>query len=98
MFFFWGGGGPNGSHIHFSLSSLSSGRDESVAVSLNSIIMGHNALGIESEVAWATPGVFTTKNYPCNSDGTNCQASMEWQSYVDPSSHLLRGVSTSSIL
>ena len=29
------------------------------------IVMGHNALGIESEIAWATPGTFTVDNVPC---------------------------------
>jgi cathepsin X len=37
------------------------------------IVMGHNALGIESEIAWATPATFTTVNVPCNEDGTNCR-------------------------
>lgn len=36
------------------------------------IVMGRNALGIESEVAWATPGDFTVHNYPCNEDASNC--------------------------
>ena len=48
------------------------------------IIMGHNALGIESEVAWATPQTFTVENFPCNSDGSNCQLSRA-HTYVDPS-------------
>jgi cathepsin X len=43
------------------------------------IIMGHNALGIEMEVAWATPGRFTV---PCNEDASNCQSAVE---YLDPS-------------
>jgi cathepsin X len=33
------------------------------------IIMGHNALGIESEIAWATPGTFTIENVPCTTSG-----------------------------
>jgi cathepsin X len=36
------------------------------------ILMGHNALGIESEIAWATPGSFTVENYPCDENGDNC--------------------------
>ncbi|GAX22053.1 cathepsin X [Fistulifera solaris] len=49
------------------------------------ILMGHNALGIELEVSWATPGTFTTKNYPCHVDGSDCDAGhMEWQTYEDP--------------
>lgn len=36
------------------------------------IIMGHNALGIESDIAWATPGTFTIENYPCDESGDNC--------------------------
>jgi cathepsin X len=30
------------------------------------IVMGHNSLGIESEIAWATPKTFTTFNVPCS--------------------------------
>lgn len=33
------------------------------------IIMGHNALGIESEIAWATPATFTIENIPCTTSG-----------------------------
>ena len=33
------------------------------------IIMGHNALGIESEIAWATPATFTIDNVPCSTSG-----------------------------
>ena len=33
---------------------------------------GHNLLGIEGEVAWATPGAFTIHNFPCSEDGKNC--------------------------
>jgi cathepsin X len=36
------------------------------------ILMGHNALGIESEIAWATPGSFTVENFPCDENGDNC--------------------------
>jgi len=27
---------------------------------------GHNALQLETQCAWAVPGAFTTKNFPCN--------------------------------
>lgn len=47
--------------------------------------MGKNLLGIESEIAWATPGEFTTDNYPCDEDGKNCNGGGS-QTYVDPSS------------
>jgi cathepsin X len=33
---------------------------------------GNNALQLESQCAWAVPGSFTTKNYPCNEGGENC--------------------------
>lgn len=46
------------------------------------ILAGHNSLGIELEVAWATPGKFTVHNYPCYEDGSNC---VETQVYDDPS-------------
>ena len=36
------------------------------------IAMGSNMLGIESDVAWATPGVYSTQNFPCWSSGKNC--------------------------
>ena len=47
------------------------------------ILAGHNSLGIELAVAWATPGKFTVHNYPCYEDGSNC---VETQVYEDPSS------------
>lgn len=53
-----------------------------------SIVMGKNSLGIETEVAWATPGSFTVKNFPCNEDGSNCHRhgeGMEAHVYQDPS-------------
>jgi cathepsin X len=60
------------------------------------IIMGHNALGIESEIAWATPATFTVANVPCDpEDAANCRAQsrdgtvslsgMRSHWYVDPS-------------
>ena len=51
------------------------------------IVMGKNALGIESEIAWATPGSFTVENFPCNEDGSNCQLNggLRGMTYVDPS-------------
>lgn len=53
------------------------------------IVMGHNALGIETEIAWATPGVFTIHNFPCNEDSSNCGGNevMASQKYVDPSTN-----------
>lgn len=54
------------------------------------IVMGKNALGIETEVAWATPGTFSVENYPCNEDASNCNGdSMKEYAYVDPSVHYL---------
>ena len=50
------------------------------------ILMGHNALGIEMEAAWATPGSFTVHNYPCYENGENC---VVHETYVDPSSNLV---------
>jgi cathepsin X len=49
--------------------------------------MGHNILGIESEIAWATPGSWTEKNFPCSEDGKNCSPQPNYvsRSYVDPS-------------
>ena len=46
------------------------------------ILAGHNSLGIEMEVAWATPGAFTVHNFPCYEDGANCVTT---QHYEDPS-------------
>jgi hypothetical protein len=46
------------------------------------IELGKNLLGIEGEVAWATPGTFTVTNYPCYENGSNC---VEDKTYVDPS-------------
>jgi cathepsin X len=50
---------------------------------------GKNLLGIEGEIAWATPGSFTVHNFPCHEDGKNCDfhkgPSLMTQQYVDPS-------------
>lgn len=35
--------------------------------------MGSNLLGLEGEIAWATPGSWTEINYPCSEDGKNCR-------------------------
>jgi hypothetical protein len=48
------------------------------------ILAGHNSLGIELEVAWATPGEFTVHNFPCYEDGKNCDGNGK-HVYVDPS-------------
>jgi cathepsin X len=45
---------------------------------------GKNLLGIESEVAWATPESWTEENFPCDEDGKNCNGSAS-QTFVDPS-------------
>ena len=48
--------------------------------------MGHNSLGIEFMVAFATPGSFTIDNFPCDEDGSNCNGDgWKTQTYVDPS-------------
>ena len=49
--------------------------------------MGKNLLGIESEVAWATPKSWTVDNFPCDEDGKNCNGSGS-ETYVDPSSNV----------
>ena len=49
---------------------------------------GENILGIEDEIVWATPGQFTTSNYPCNEDGSDCGRTSSSQRYVDPASNL----------
>lgn len=50
---------------------------------------GKNLLGIEGEVAWATPGTFTIHNFPCAEDGKNCaihkDGPVATQLYRDPS-------------
>jgi len=43
--------------------------------------LGHNCIGIESEVVWATPDTWTTKNKHCDEDGSKCDGGK----YVDPS-------------
>ena len=49
--------------------------------------LGKNLLGIESNVAWATPGHFTVQNFPCSEDGKNCAPSGV-QRFVDPSKNI----------
>lgn len=38
------------------------------------VAKGNNALHLEEQCAWAVPKDFTTGNYPCNEDGSNCLA------------------------
>ena len=47
--------------------------------------MGHNSLGIEMEIAWATPATFTVHNFPCYEDGGNC---VKQATYIDPSNNV----------
>jgi cathepsin X len=52
--------------------------------------MGQNLLGLEGEVAWATPGTFTEINFPCSENGNNCHVNGHVHEdgttfYVDPS-------------
>ena len=49
------------------------------------IAMGQNLLGIEGEIAWATPGTYTTQNFPCSEDGKNCNSGHGKAEYLDPS-------------
>lgn len=51
------------------------------------IELGSNILGIESIIAWATPGTFTVQNIPCAEDGKDCTGKQNFveQMYVDPS-------------
>jgi cathepsin X len=44
---------------------------------------GHNSLGIESSVAWATPGTWTEQNFACSETGSSCRKGT--MSYIDPS-------------
>ena len=52
--------------------------------------VGKNLLGIEGEVAWATPGQFTVHNFPCNEDGSNCviKRAVTTQTFKDPSTDM----------
>mmetsp|Transcript_26869 Transcript_26869/g.39782 ORF Transcript_26869/g.39782 Transcript_26869/m.39782 type:complete len:346 (+) Transcript_26869:154-1191(+) len=45
--------------------------------------LGRNLLGIESNLAWATPGTWSTTNSPCSEDGSHC--GLGSQRYIDPS-------------
>lgn len=64
------------------------------------VLMGQNVLGLEGEIAWATPGRWTEVNFPCDEDGKNCQIDRNHvEFYRDPSldltavkRRLLRGV------
>jgi len=51
------------------------------------IELGKNILGIESSIAWATPGTYTVLNTPCNENGKNCAGTdkKHYETYVDPS-------------
>ena len=51
---------------------------------------GSNALGIESTVAWATPGSFSVKNFPCDEDGQNCNSGsgVATETFTDPSVYI----------
>jgi len=43
--------------------------------------MGHNCIGIESEIVWATPDTWSEGNFPCDEDGKNCDIHNK---YIDP--------------
>jgi hypothetical protein len=47
--------------------------------------MGKNLLGIEGEIAWVVPESFTTTNFACYEDGSNCVID---EKYVDASNNL----------
>lgn len=60
------------------------------------VAAGKNMLGMEANVAWATPGSYTVENVPCSEDGTVCGGEVQTHSgktvrtfvgeeYVDPS-------------
>jgi hypothetical protein len=59
--------------------------------------LGKNLLMIESNVAWATPGTFSTIHYPCSEAGANSNC-LAHHDYVDPSNDMatverrLRGI------
>jgi cathepsin X len=48
--------------------------------------MGKNLLGIEGEVASATPGSFTVNNFPCGEDGTDCDGNTQF--FNDPATDI----------
>lgn len=48
--------------------------------------MGRNLLGIEGNLAWATPGRYSVTNVPCSEDGSKCGG--ESALYVDPSHNI----------
>lgn len=50
------------------------------------IEMGKNTLGIESLIAWATPGTFSVANFPCFENGSNCGPSAF--QFIDPSQNV----------
>jgi hypothetical protein len=56
------------------------------------LVAGKNLLGIEGEVAWATPGTFTVHNFPCSEDGKNCviRDAVTTEHYQDPSKDVLK--------
>lgn len=45
---------------------------------------GHDSLGIERAVVWATPGSWTVENVPCFESGKNCGPT-KTERFVDPS-------------
>jgi len=51
--------------------------------------MGKNLLGLEGEIAWATPASWTDVNFPCSEDGENCSGGHKFENgavfYNDPS-------------
>ena len=47
---------------------------------------GHDSLGIEMSVVWATPGSWTAENVPCYEGGENCGPVSK--TYEDPSANL----------
>ncbi|KAL7509905.1 hypothetical protein ACHAXN_009054 [Cyclotella atomus] len=69
------------------------------------VATGKNMLGVESDVAWATPGAFTIENVPCSEGGEMCGGEVnelhgggrirfKAQEYIDPSVYLAESSST----
>ena len=72
------------------------------------IVLGKNMMGIEDNVAWVTPGTYTTENVACSEDGKICGGEIQnpdlptvrkfvSQTYVDPSVEILAAKAKSSL-
>merc|ERR1712238_38922 len=63
--------------------------------------LGFHILGLEGEVAWATPGSWTEINFPCAENGVNCRGKTSFKGEMNTVFHkpeVVEGVGVTQLL